>query len=243
MKFERKYTIGVKDIGLNNKMTNYAFLSFLEEIACTHSAECGFGVNNIETKKRAWILMDWKLKVFKRPIYGEELTVKTWARPIEKHIFFTYREFEIFLGNEKIAIATSKWIHLDVEKKKICKITDEIFSRYLPIEEHVFEEEDIEKIKESEDIEKNSFFEYDVRRFDIDVNKHMHNLNYLKLAYEALPEEEFLKEEKMNTRIMYKHQILLGDKLKCYYEKKDNKNVVTIKSYDNKVLHAIVELS
>ena len=71
----------------------------------------------------------------------------------------------------------------------------------------------------------------------------MHNLNYLKLAYEALPEKEYLSNEKNKVRIMYKHQILLGDKVKCYYSNIDGKYVITIKSQDDSILHAIVELS
>ena len=60
MKFEREYAVGVKDIGINNQMTNLGFLSFLEEIASTHSNVVGYGVNDIETKKKVWLLMDWK---------------------------------------------------------------------------------------------------------------------------------------------------------------------------------------
>ena len=71
----------------------------------------------------------------------------------------------------------------------------------------------------------------------------MHNLNYLKLAYEALPENVYYSKEKNKVRIMYKHQILLGDKVKCYYNNVENKDIITIKSQDNRVLHAIIELS
>ena len=57
MKFCRDYIIGVEDIGKDNKITNWAFLKHLEEIACSHSALCDFGVNDIPTKQKAneWI--------------------------------------------------------------------------------------------------------------------------------------------------------------------------------------------
>ena len=41
MKFEKEYSVGIKDIGTKNQMTNYAFLSFLEEIASSHSNQVG----------------------------------------------------------------------------------------------------------------------------------------------------------------------------------------------------------
>ena len=43
MKFEREYYVGIKDVGLNNKMSNYGILSCLEEIASSHSDKVGYG--------------------------------------------------------------------------------------------------------------------------------------------------------------------------------------------------------
>ena len=110
MKFEREYYVGIKDVGLNNKMSNYGILSCLEEIASSHSDKVGYGVNDIESKKKVWLLMDWKLKVIERPEYGSKIKVETWARPIEKRPFSTYRDFKMFNNGKISAIGTSKWI-------------------------------------------------------------------------------------------------------------------------------------
>ena len=240
MKFEEEYTVGVKDIGVNNKLTNFAILSFLEEVASTHSSTVGYGVNDIETKKKVWILMDWRLKVFERPKYGDKLLLKTWGRPIEKHIFYTYRDFEVFCNNKLIAIATSKWVLFDLNTNKITKILPEVIDLYKLEDEKVFEEKDIPKVKESENEEFKLL--YEVRRKDIDVNKHMHNLNYLSLAYEVLPNEIYENTELNNVRVMYKHQILFGEKVKCFYSKEKEKHIISIKSENEEVLHAIIVL-
>lgn len=242
MKFDKKYTVGVREIGLSNKITNIGILGFLEDIASLHSAMVGYGVDDINTKNKVWILMDWKLKVLKRPKYGDNLNIKTWARPLAKSRFYSYRDFEVF--NEEnilVAIATSKWVLFDLEKNKISKLEDELLALYNPSGEHVFEDEELEKINTFTDSKTN--FKYQVRRTDIDVNKHMHNLNYLSLAYEVLPEEIYEKPELSNVRIMYKHQIKLGDTVNCSYNYVDNKHIIEIKSDDSKILHAIIEIS
>lgn len=241
MKFKRDYLIGVEDVGKNNKITNLAYLKYLEEIACSHSATCGFGVNDIETKKKAWLLMDWKLKVIERPIYEKRLNIKTWARTISNNSFFSYRDFEVFCDDELVAIATSKWVLYDFELNRITKLTNEIYGQYNPENVHVFENEDIDRIKEP--INTNFEFNYMVRRSDIDINRHMHNLNYLKLAYEVLPENIYFGEELNNVRIMYKHQILLGENIGCYYSREKEKNIIVLKSVDNKVVHSIIQIS
>ena len=70
----------------------------------------------------------------------------------------------------------------------------------------------------------------------------MHNLYYLDLAYEALPEEEYQKRPFDYLHITYKKEIKLKEKIKCDFAKEDNKNIIIIKSEDEKTVHAIVEL-
>ena len=98
----------------------------------------------------------------------------------------------------------------------------------------------IEKLKEPKEYK--SQMTYVVQRRDIDVIGHMHNLYYLYLAYEALPEEEYAKRPFNHIRIQYKKEIKLGDTVKCKYTKEDNKNIIVIQSDDGKHLHAIIEL-
>lgn len=85
--------------------------------------------------------------------------------------------------------------------------------------------------------------EYIVGKSDIDVNNHMHNLNYLDLANEALPEEIYQKEQLNNVRITYKKEIKLGEIVKCKYSFKDGKHFIAVKSQDESVLHALIELN
>lgn len=241
MIFEHNYEVEVRDLGRDNRMTNKAFLAFMEEIAGLHSSTVGDGIEDMPKNKFAWVLMDWQLKVIDRPRYKEILNIKTWARDTTK--LYSYRDFEVYDSNGKlVAIASSKWVLIDVEKRRITKIEDEAIEKYNPEPgKQVFNELDIEKIKEPDNYDLNN--EYTVKRADIDVNKHMHNLNYLELAYEVLPFDVYENTNKLNSvRITYKKEITLGDTVKCYYTKNDNKHIVTIKDQNDKVVHSVIEL-
>jgi len=239
MIYTEKFKIGLKDIGKENKVKNRAILEFLEDIGGYHSDLVGYGVNEIEETKVTWILLDWKLEVIDRPAYGEELEIHTWGRGMYK--FFTYRDYEIYDKNQKLrAKATSKWALINIENGRLARLTEEIINKYLPEEKSVFPERELDKVEVPDD--SNSTLEYTVIRKDIDLNKHMHNLYYLDLAYEALPEEVYETRPFSNVRIVYKKEIKLGDEIVCNYTKRDNKNVVTIKSKDDKIVHSIIEL-
>ena len=240
MIFKEKFLIGLKDIEKEGKVKNRALLEYLENIAAMHSAQVGYGVNDIEKTKLTWILLEWKLQVIKRPKYGQTLNIETWARYTNK--CYSYRDFEIYDDNNELcAIATSKWLLIDIVKNRPIKIEEELIQKYNPeYGKSVFNILELEKIKEPEDVTTN--FTYKVNRFDIDINKHMHNLNYINLAYEALPEEAYENEEFNVVRISYKKEVKLGDILICKYKKENQKHVIVIKSEDEKTVHAIIEL-
>lgn len=239
MIFTHEVKTGIKDIGKNNTIKNRALLEILENMGSYHSDKVGYGALDIEETKLSWILLEWKLKILKRPVYGQNLKVNTWGRKMEK--FFTYRDYEMYdADNNLCVIATSKWALVNVETGKLSRMTDDIINRYKPEEKEIFPNEDIEKIDipDSFDTE----LTYTVKRRDIDLNSHMHNLYYLDLAYEVLPEEVYEQRPFDNIRITYKREIKLGDTIICKYKKQNNKNIVVITDKENKLIHAIIDL-
>lgn len=239
MFFEDTFKMGLKDIGIDNLIKNRAMLEILENIAAYHSDLVGFGANDTAKIKLTWILLDWKLEIKNRPKYGQDIKVVTWSRTANK--FFTYRDFEIYSNGELVAIASSKWTLINIEKRKMTRITEDIIDKYKPEDRHVFDNPEIDKLEIPEKF--TSEIQYTVIRKDIDINKHMHNLYYLDLAYEALPEDVYQKDRPFdNVRIMYKKEIMFGDTVRCQYVKEKNKHIVVIKSQDGKKLHAVIEL-
>ena len=241
MIIENEYTVKLSEIGKDNKATNKSILSYLEDIGGIHSNKAGYGIFDIPQTHLTWLLLEWKLKVIRRPNYIEKVKVVTWSKDAVK--YYAYRDFEVYdeQGNV-IALASSKWVLLDIEKGKIVKITPELIGKYKPeLTKTAFEDEQFEKIEEPYEylLEK----EYTVRRSDIDVNMHMHNLNYIELANEVLPEEVYRNSHFDNIRITYKKEIKLGDTVKCKYAFKENKHIVVVKSEDESTLNAIIEMS
>lgn len=237
---EHKFEIGFRDVG-RSKLTNRALLGFLEDIAGIHSNIAGFGLNDIKQTGYTWILLNWKVKIIKRPKYGDTILVKTWARDIER--FFTYRDFEVYNNNnELIAIATSKWVLMDAKTMSLTKITDEVMEHYNMETKKVFNNEpEPSKISIPKDF--SSVVNYTVQRKDIDINKHVHNVYYLDIAYEALPQDVYDNISFNSFEIMYKKETKLGETIKCFYTKIDKSHYIVMKSEDEKFLHCIVKLN
>lgn len=241
MIFKEDFKIGLKDIGKENTIKNRGILECLENIAAYHSDYVKNGANETKETNIAWVLLDWKLEVIKRPKYGQKMHINTWARWLNK--FFTYRDYEVFDEEGNLcAIATSKWTLMDIKERKMVRLTEELMNKYSPEEKFVFSKPELDKLKIPDKFSANK--KYEVIRKDMDTNNHMHNLYYLDLAYEALPEEIYEQRPFNNVRIMYKKEITLGDIVDCNYTLgEDGKHIVVINSQEGKVLHAIIELS
>ncbi len=239
MIFESTAKSGLKDIGKDNLIKDTTILEILENVAGEHSDKVGYGVLNIEQTKASWVLLEWKVKTIKRPIYSEKLIVKTWGRYFQKAS--TYRDFEIFNSKgELCVIATSKWALIDINTHSIMRLTDEIKNLYQPEEKGVFEEETLSKIEIPENY--TNKIEYTIGRKDIDINNHMHNTYYLDLAYETLPKEIYDKRPFNTFRITYKKEIQLGDKVICKYANINQKNTIVISNEEKNIINAIIEL-
>jgi medium-chain acyl-[acyl-carrier-protein] hydrolase len=240
-KFEHKFKIGFRDVGASNLLSNKGLIGFLEDTAGLHSDMVGYGLNDIDSTGLTWVLLNWKIRVLKRPHYSEDVLVKTWARDCVK--FYTFRDFEVFNdSNELVAIATTKWVLLDAKTMSLTKISDEILSKYKPETQCVFNDEpEVGKI--SVPTEYSNSLTYTIQRKDIDINKHVHNTYYLDFAYEVLPENVYENAQIDNFEIMYKKETKLGETIKCFYTQSGNSHYVVMKTDDEKTLHCIVKFN
>ena len=242
MIYEHKTRVDISKVNGNAFVTNRGMLALLENVACMHSDKAGYGICEIPITHLSWVQLNWRVQIIRRLKYGEEITIKTWARNASK--VSTLRDFEVLdKDNNVVCIATTRWTLTNIETQSITKITEDIITKYIPDTKSIMPDFVFKKLKEPENF--TNGYAYTTQRRDIDVNKHMHNLNYLDLAYEALPDDVYSQthtNDFNNIEIMYKTAIRLGDVSKCNYTFEEDKHIVTIKSMDNKVLHCIVNL-
>lgn len=237
--YKSDFKVRVADIDSKCQMKNRAILDVFQDVAGMHSDSVHLGINDIEKTKLSWIILNWKIKVFKRPVYNEKIVAKTWIREANK--FFTYRDFELLdVSGNILAIGTSKWSLINIDTKKLIQIPEGIIDVYSLEDKKAFENEELKRLKEPE--EYSDAVNYKILKKDIDINEHVHNIYYLDIAYEALPEDVYKQDDLNNVEIEYKLQIKKDDKIKAYYTKEKGKNIIAIKSDEGNVLHAIIQI-
>ena len=238
---EREFYIGLSDLINGNKLKNTSLLSFLEDMGGIHSSMVGNGLYDIERTKQSWILLSWKVKLNKRPMYADEIKIKTWSRKMDK--LYAYRDYEIFdKDNNQIGVATSRWILIDIDSRKILKLDESL--------EKLYTKEDIDitgintnfgKIKEPECYTNET--EFKITKNLIDINNHVHNLYYMDIASEVIPEDILRNNDLNDFEVMYKKEIMKDEIIKCLFTEIEDSYIVAIKSLDESILHAIIKFN
>lgn len=237
--YEKDFIIRFFEVDENNRLSVTGLMQMLQEIAGMHSAQVGYGLNNLEETGLAWFLLYWKIKIFEKPRWNTKLHIKTWPRTIER--VHSFRDFEIYdEKNNKIAIAASKWALLDVKKNSVTRIPAHMEEEYGCIDKSVFDTPVDTKLN----IPKNITFsyEYTIQRRDIDTNHHVNNLCYLDFAYQALPEDIYYNTDFTEIEILYKKQIKINETIKCFYCEQNDYHIVVIKNEDLSCIHAVIKL-
>ena len=82
MFIEKEFFIGLRDLEKGNKLSNTALLGYLEDSGGVHSNIAGYGLNDLEKVKHSWILLGWKIQLFKRPIYNRKFKSENLVKKI-----------------------------------------------------------------------------------------------------------------------------------------------------------------
>ena len=224
MKYKHNYQIGLEDVDVKGNATNRALMTMMEDIGGLHSDSVGYGLDSVEQTGQAWVVLDWKIEIVRRPHYRDEITAYTWSR------------------NHNIACAY--WVLIDILKRRPQRLTQELIEKYQGEPQSQAFEEELENMsypKDFFDTENAVKQRYTVLRRDIDSNMHMHNLAYLDAAGELLPQQIYEEGEKNHIRISYKKEILYGEEITGVYIQHEDRHVVGFTD-TNKGVRAIVEL-
>lgn len=215
----------LEDYKKNGDMKLSSILKILENSGNKHSDLAGDNILKGSSNGKAWILTDWMLEIISYPKYGDKISAKTWSEPVN-HPLISTRDFELFCNGTQTVKGTTKWIQLDMNTNRPCKIDVDLIAKYQPEDKCEFAETKLPRLVTPESFSNEVSIQ--IRREDIDFNEHVHNLTYLDYALEALPKEVYDNRDFRSVRISYKLAVKENEKIVCKYAFADNKHVCCI---------------
>lgn len=178
-----------RDVDRNYTMKLPSVIEYFGIISTFHSAYLGIDPMFMEKRGLGWVLYSWRGEIFSMPKYAENFTVETFAEDIKGRYFMRY--YVMYDNKENyIGYCASKWVLIDINKRRLVKIPEEIGSLYR------FERENANNIQkniissrdEIKTVVTNDTFEaiFPLRYYDIDPNMHVNNVRYVEWAIESM---------------------------------------------------------
>ena len=206
-----------------------ALLQFLQDLASENAEALGFGYSYIIKHNLAWFLLKNRIEFEDYPQGLYDLHIKTEPRGYNK--IFAFRDFEISHDNKCLGRATTAWALVDLDTKSMTSPAD-TFKDSQYMQPHEKREGDLEfaKVRPPQNIQTEKIFE--VRFDDLDVNKHVNNVNYIVWAFETL-DFEYRSAKKLKTLdIIYKKELTFGSKVLSQLETDGNKTSHLLKNLE-----------
>ncbi len=147
---------------------------YMQEIAWEHARILGFGFEHLKEDQLFWVLSRLLVKIDRRPRWTEEFTLETWSRGTDG--FFAYRDYRfIDSQGEEIIRATSSWLVLDLESRRIQRLNQ--YKNFPAYQESVFGY-NAGKVESPAPVEEPTW--YPVLFNEIDINQHFNTGRYLE---------------------------------------------------------------
>ena len=239
MQVKQDFLVRLEDTGAGFRLSNKGFVTMLTNLACIHGNRIGQGLMDRERCHLSWMVVGWRLQVDHRPLLSETVHGLTWASGYGR--LQTTRDFMLYDRQGALAArATSSWLVLDEHNTRVLRMTPEIVEPYGPEpDKQTFP--DFAFPREAPSFEPERTVSLQVSRSMIDCNDHVHNVAYLDLFTEALPEDEDM-DRFDDLTLVYRREIRPRQRITAVYGRAGEERVVLLKEADTDLVHAFLLL-
>jgi medium-chain acyl-[acyl-carrier-protein] hydrolase len=214
-----------------NRLSPQSLIGIFQDAATNQSSFLGVGFSYMQANHLIWVLLKYNIEIFRLPHFQEKIRVVTFPMYYER--FYVYRKFEVYdERNNLIAYAYSTWTIVDVNTKKLCRITSDLIKAYgFTTKDRFSEKINFNPIPKLDSCDVETSFK--IRYMDIDNNLHVNNTKYLAWAIETVPYEIVTKRDLTHVDIIYRKEIQYGhtvniqSKINTYEDKTEIIHMIT----------------
>jgi len=169
-----------------------------------------------------WMMARMYLRLFRPIVYGDELRMSTWHRGVDKSPI-VLRDFDIFVGSERVGEAVISWIVASLATRKLVKPSSIPMIAESPKPAQV---KDITpaKIKTPDGMTRQ--MSRVVSYSDTDINGHMNNTKYADIACDVIRfvtrGGQFISEAQLN----YIYESFPGDEIIIFCAEQDSTHYI-----------------
>jgi medium-chain acyl-[acyl-carrier-protein] hydrolase len=236
MRTDFKSRVRFSEVDADCKLSFGKIIDYLQDCSNLQSEMLGVGVEHQEETNKAWILSSWQVEVKGEIKNGYNIEVATW--PYSFNRACGKRNYTIAMADspkDYIIEADSVWVLLNIDTGMLTKVEDSDTEKY-ELEEPLNMNYSKKKIAKASEYERKE--EHIVYNYHLDINRHMNNSWYVKIAEEYIEDKSKIK----SFRVEYKKSAKLGNKVIPFVAYENGRYVIELRNEENEV-YAITEFN
>ncbi|MCF0147818.1 MAG: acyl-[acyl-carrier-protein] thioesterase [Clostridium sp.] len=218
--YEKEYELHYYDVDKNLKGSMSTIINILSDIGTKQSESLGAGMKDLMENNMTWVFYNYHVKIFREPMYGEILKVKT--EPVGFKKYYALRNYEIKDSNGNIIVnANAVFLLINLEKRRMMRIPESQYQLY-GVESDMKGEFKLPRIKQIQEYKYKDSFK--VRYTDIDSNQHVNNTKYIDWAMETLPEDIVDNYSLDEIKVTFEKECKHGETVNVYTDIKEQED-------------------
>ncbi|XP_007049712.2 PREDICTED: oleoyl-acyl carrier protein thioesterase 1, chloroplastic [Theobroma cacao] len=224
LSYKEKFIVRCYEVGINKTATVETIANLLQEVGCNHAQSVGYSTDGFATTRTMrklhliWVTARMHIEIYKYPAWSDVIEIETWCQSEGR--IGTRRDWILkdFGTGEVIGRATSKWVMMNQDTRRLQKVSDDVREEYLvfcPRELRLaFPEENnnsLKKIAKLDDSFQYSRLGLMPRRADLDMNQHVNNVTYIGWVLESMPQEIIDTHELQTITLDYRRECQQDD--------------------------------
>ena len=203
------------DVDMSATLKPASFLNYAQEAANIHADTIGVGYDSMHTTRKAWVLARMQVIFHKLPCWRDHVNIQSWHKGASGFQFF--RDFVVFdkEGSEKLISATSAWLVIDIDSRRLSKYPEFTEKEEVCIKEDVIAEQP-PKITMPKGVEAEHVMSHAVNYSDLDMNGHVNNVKYTEWAMNAIELDVVNTKHLKELVINFNNEVKAGDVVEIY---------------------------
>lgn len=212
-KLVKHNTISMNDVDFSGKTNVANIMTIFQQAVTEHTVVLGVNAPAVKEKLNAkWVITRVRFEINECLSIGDSYTVKTW--PLEAKMLRFGRSFIIEKEGRRIASAYTEWCLLDIDTDEVIRaknltmpietyLTDKVIT-------HPFSQKRVEMGKSD------AVYTKIIRAGDLDINRHVNNISYIKMALDCFDTNELESTDFKSFEMYYLSQCYEKDEITLY---------------------------
>ncbi|XP_039155526.1 oleoyl-acyl carrier protein thioesterase, chloroplastic-like [Eucalyptus grandis] len=137
LSYKESFMVRCYEVGINKTATVETMANLLQEAACNHIQSLGFSTDGFATTSTMrkmnliWVTARMHIEIYKYPAGSDVVEIETWLHGEGR--IGTRRDWILkdYANGQVIGRATSKWVMMNQETRRLQKVNDDVRDEYL----------------------------------------------------------------------------------------------------------------